>query len=150
MSMVWDSASLSITSHLLEETLIFSLLFAPQLWGPTTHDKLVSFMGFVWSIYVDICNFLKNVFSFQICTLKLVSAIFYQIFNFNQKIALQKLWKMFFISSKKFFLFSRYSNFSISVFPCFYPCQPLLKVRLSPSKKICVICFNWKPFKSDE
>ena len=32
--------------------------------------------------------------------LKLVSAIFYQIFISDQVIALQKLWKMFFISSK--------------------------------------------------
>ena len=37
--------------------------------------------------------------------LKLVSAIFYQIFIFNQMIALQKLWKMFFISSKKLYSF---------------------------------------------
>ena len=47
--------------------------------------------------------------------LKLVSAIFYQIFIFHQIIALQKLWKMFFISSKKLFWFSRYSNFCIFV-----------------------------------
>ena len=35
--------------------------------------------------------------------LKLVSAIFYQIFISQQMTALQKLWKMFFISSKTFF-----------------------------------------------
>ena len=58
--------------------------------------------------------------------LKLVSAIFYQIFIFHQTIALQKLWEMFFISYKKLFLFLRYSNFCISVFPSFFPCQPLL------------------------
>ena len=46
-------------------------------------------------------------------------------------VALQKLWKMFFISSKKLFSFSRYSNFCISTFPSFSPCQPLLEhVRL--------------------
>ena len=33
---------------------------------------------------------------------------------------------MFFISSKKLFLFSRYSIFCISIFPSFSPCQPLL------------------------
>ena len=49
---------------------------------------------------------------------KLVSAIFYQIFIFDQMIGLQKLWKMFFISSKKLFLFSRYSNFC-NFFPSF-------------------------------
>ena len=45
----------------------------------------------------------------------------FQIFIFNQMIALQKLWKMFFISSKMLFLFLRYSNFCISVFPLFLP-----------------------------
>ena len=53
--------------------------------------------------------------------LKLVSAIFYQIFISHQMRALQKLWKMFFISSKKLFSFSRYSNFCISIFPLFLP-----------------------------
>ena len=45
--------------------------------------------------------------------------IFYQIFISHQMIALQKLRKMFFISSKKLFSFSRYSNFCISIFPFF-------------------------------
>ena len=49
--------------------------------------------------------------------LKLVSAIFYQILISHQMIALQKLLKMFFISSKKFFLFSRYSDVCISSSP---------------------------------
>ena len=51
--------------------------------------------------------------------LKLVSAIFYHIFIFHQMVALQKLWKIFFISSKKLVSFSRYSNFCIFVFPSF-------------------------------
>ena len=42
-------------------------------------------------------------------------------------IALNKLLKMFFISSKKLFSFSGYSDFFISLFPSFYPCQPLLE-----------------------
>ena len=58
--------------------------------------------------------------------LKLVSAIFKQIFIYHQVMALQKLWKMVFISSKKLFLFSRYLFFRVSIFPSFYPCQPLL------------------------
>ena len=53
--------------------------------------------------------------------LKLASAIFYQIFFSDRMIALQKLRKMFFISSKKLFLFSRYSDFCISVFSSFSP-----------------------------
>ena len=52
--------------------------------------------------------------------LKLVSAIFYQISIFHW-IAFQKLWKIFFISSKKLFSFSRYSNFCNPVFPSFFP-----------------------------
>ena len=58
--------------------------------------------------------------------LKLVSANFYQIFISHQMIALQNLRKMLFISPKKLFSFSRYSNFCISIFPSFSPCQPLL------------------------
>ena len=56
----------------------------------------------------------------RLMTLELVYTIFYQVFIFHQMIALQKLWKMF-ISSKKLFSFSRYSNFCISVFPYFSP-----------------------------
>ena len=41
---------------------------------------------------------------------------------FHQMIALQKLWKMLFVSSKKLFSFMRYSNFCISVLPSFSPC----------------------------
>ena len=51
--------------------------------------------------------------------LKLVSTIFYQIFIFNQMIPCQKLWKMFFISSKKLFSFLRYS-----IFCNFFPSLP--------------------------
>ena len=36
---------------------------------------------------------------------------FIKFLFFHQMIGLQKLWKMFFISSKKLFLFLRYSNF---------------------------------------
>ena len=48
-----------------------------------------------------------------------VCAIFNQIFIFHQMLALQKLWKVFFISSKKLFLFSRYSIFCIFIFRFF-------------------------------
>ena len=51
---------------------------------------------------------------------------FYQIFISPQMIVLQKLWKMFFISSKKLFLFSRYSHFCISIFLSLSSCQSLL------------------------
>ena len=58
--------------------------------------------------------------------LKLASPIFIIFLFFNQIIALQKLWKMLFMSSKKLFSFSEYSNFCNSVLPSFSPCQPLL------------------------
>ena len=43
----------------------------------------------------------KKILSDTNMLLKFVSAIFYQIFIFHQMIAVQKLWKMFFVSSKK-------------------------------------------------
>ena len=46
-----------------------------------------------------------------------VAPIFYEIFIFSSN-DLQKLWKMFFISSKKLFSFSRYSSFC-NLFPSF-------------------------------
>ena len=58
--------------------------------------------------------------------LRFVSAIFYQIFIFRQMIALQKLWKVFFISYKKLFSFLRYSDFYIFAPPSLFSCQPLL------------------------
>ena len=70
----------------------------------------------------------KSVSSFSCNTqqqtylLKLMSAIFSEIFIFHQMVALQKLWKMFFISSKKLFSFSSYSNFCI-----FLPVSHFLK-----------------------
>ena len=45
------------------------------------------------------------------------ACVIFYIFIFNQMIALQKLWKTFFILSKKLFSFLRHSNFSISIFP---------------------------------
>ena len=53
--------------------------------------------------------------------LKLVSAIFYQILFLHQMIALWKLWKMLFISSKELFSFSRYSIFVFPSSPLFLP-----------------------------
>ena len=53
------------------------------------------------------CSFHQNIVYIHLqdwCS-KLVSAIFYQVFVFHQMIALQKLWKMFLISSKKLFSF---------------------------------------------
>ena len=61
----------------------------------------------------------------NVASLKLVSAIFIKFLFFHQMIALQKLWKNF-ISSKKLFAFSRYSNFYVSVLPSFSASRPFL------------------------
>ena len=55
--------------------------------------------------------------------LKIMSAIFIKSLFFHQMIALQKLWKMLFISTKKLFSFSRYS---ICLFFC--PCLFFLPI----------------------
>ena len=59
-------------------------------------------------------------------SIKLVSAIFL----YQQMIALKKLRKMLFVSSKKFFLFSRWSNFCISIISSLSLCQPLLEIEI--------------------
>ena len=43
--------------------------------------------------------------------IKAFKKFFINFLFFHQKIAFQKLWELFFISSKNLFLFSRYSNF---------------------------------------
>ena len=50
--------------------------------------------------------------------LKFVSAFFIKFLFFHQMIFFKKLWKMFFISSKKLFSFLRYSN-CCNFFPSF-------------------------------
>ena len=71
------------------------------------------------SVFYDRISFVFN-FITNASWLKLLSAIFYQIFISHQNIAIQKLWKMLFISSKKLFSFSRCSDFCISVFSSFF------------------------------
>ena len=82
-----------------------------------------------WEIFPGLFQDLSNTWSKTLKALfclTLASAIFIKFSIFHQTIALWKLCKMFFISSKKLFSFSRYSNFCISVFPFFSPYQPML------------------------
>ena len=58
---------------------------------------------------------------FSLKNSKLVSAIFLKKFIFDQMIALQKLWKRFFISSKKFFLSQDIQMFVFPSSPLFLP-----------------------------
>ena len=83
----------------------------------------------LWS-WSNKCDILKTQ---NICIFKDCVHYFYQIFIFHQMIALQKLWKMFFISTKKLFSFLRYSDICISFFTSFSVCQPLL-LRLFKDK----------------
>ena len=64
--------------------------------------------------------------------LKLVSAVFIKFLFFHQMIALQKLWKMFFISSKKLFSFLRYS-------------RPIIWWKIKIWEKIADTSFNRTP-----
>ena len=79
-----------------------------------------------------------------ISELRLVSAIFIKSLFFHQMIALQKLWKMLFISSKKLFLFSRYSFFCISVLPSFSTYRSLLWKVIKINLKVhdVISCLN--------
>ena len=66
------------------------------------------------------CNNINDWYA-KLCVpdiIKTCPLLFIKFLFFHQIITLQKLWKMFFISSKKLFLFSRYSNFC-NFFPSF-------------------------------
>ena len=74
-------------------------------------SKNVWFSGF-WIVLTDF-NLILN--------LKLVSAIFIKSLFFHQMIALPKLWKMFFISSRKLFCSRDIQIFVFLSFPLFLP-----------------------------
>ena len=75
----------------------------------------------------------------SICTLKLVSAFFINFLFFHQMIALQKLWKMLSISSKKCFLFPSFPLF-LFVGHCFSGWSKInLKVYVT------TMCLNKNP-----
>ena len=60
--------------------------------------------------------------------------LFLTSFHFSPNDSPSKLWKMFFMSSKKLFSFSRYSNFVFQSFPLFLPvshfCRTCSKINL--------------------
>ena len=73
------------------------------MWETTDQKRLR-----IWTLFTQCC----------------VCYSFFKKNNFHQMKTLQKLWKMFLLSSKKLFSFSRHSNFCISIFPSFLSCQP--------------------------
>ena len=62
-------------------------------------------------IYCFMFDHVLNIWPIGMILLTLASVIFIKYLFFHQMVAFQKLWKMLFISSKKLFSFSRYSNF---------------------------------------
>ena len=83
------------------------------VWNLTT--KVCYIASGKWNLSVSLQGFV-----YVLC-LKLVSAILNQIFVFHQMIALQKLWKMFFISFKKLFRSRDIQIFVFSSSPLFLP-----------------------------
>ena len=84
----------------------------PYTFTVMTQNILFLLWRLFW-LYVDI--FQKESIDYH---LKLLSAIFYQICIFHRMVALQKLWKMFFISSKN-------ALFVLEIFKFLYFCLPL-------------------------
>ena len=72
--------------------------------------------------------------------LKLVSAIIYQNFISHQMVALQKLWKMFFISSKKLFSFFKFLYFRL---PLFFHLSAIAFDVINCLNKILITHFVW-------
>ena len=81
-------------------------------------------------------NFIKS----KLLCLKLLSTIFQQMFIYHQMIVLQKLWKMFFISSKKLFSVLRYLKSVSAIFYQIFICSP----NDSPSKTEKCFLFHLK------
>ena len=100
---------------------IFFLYYFIKLIGKPKFSKVCPSLSFP-------LPFLLNIFQTRTVSntiaLKFVSTIF---LFFHQMIALKKIRKMHFISSKKVFLFSTYSNFCMSLLPILSFCQPLLE-----------------------
>ena len=66
------------------------------------------------------CHILKDFIYFLEKDSKACVRFFYQIFIFHQMIALQKLWKMFFISSKNLFRSCNIQIFVYLSYPLFF------------------------------
>ena len=93
--------------------------YCPLTWkfhGRTTNYKINRLQE--WA--------LRLIYNDHISSFKACVCYFLSNFYFSPNDSPSKTTKKFFISSKKLFFFSRYSNFCIFAFPSFFPCQPLL------------------------
>ena len=103
--------------HFLEKKVVEVLMYrVTSNIAPTIVSELFSFSNINYNLrsgsqfHQPSANIVWNSLE-TISYLKLVSAIIYQIFIFSPFDSPLKLWKMLFISSKKLFSLSRYSNF---------------------------------------
>ena len=114
-----------ITFPWLGSVMFLNVLIKTFSWCTISFAKF----GPIWVKYLLKLSAIDSVsvmLYFSYCLFKACVRYFCQIFIFHQTLALHKLWKMFFISSKKLFSFLRYSNFCIFVCRFFFPCQPFI------------------------
>ena len=83
-----------------------------------SHTFSILILWKIFKLYSKIAQYLNL---FKDLLLKLVSAVFIKFLFFHQIIALQKLWKMLFISSKNLFRSQDIHFFVFLPFPLFLP-----------------------------
>ena len=105
-------------SHLTMISNFFIVIINEFLTNPESVTILKLFFFFTHGqifVKVFVCYFFAVLILFKACVL-----YFYQIFIFNQMIALPKLWKMFFISSNKAFFVVEIFKFLYLHLPLFF------------------------------
>ena len=112
-SIVWNHSIMALLLSLFSYMLPY---FAPKL-VPSSHPQINTH-------HLQVVNSFNQISSKRI--LKLVCTIFLSNVYFSPNDSPSRTMKNVFISSKKPFLFSRYSSFCISFFPSFSLCQPFL------------------------
>ena len=109
-----------VTGKGLTISIIDLLYLMAQEWSVSNSTKITVALNYFSSVTMSLDIAVVDV------VLKLVSAIFYQIFIFSsndRSSKTMKLKKLLFISSKKLFSISRYSFFVISSLPFHFPDQ---------------------------
>ena len=131
--MLW----ISLASY-CSKFIVWEICIVWEIWDSLLSPRKVGFLAKNWTIIFDphhglnTCSFYSNptgssaigrvyfrIWSlFLLFFIKLFFIKFISMLFFHQMITLLKLWKKFFVSSKKLFLFSRCSNFC-DFFPSF-------------------------------
>ena len=120
-------------------SIIFNIMFFRffnSFWTCTIKTKLFWLEISEWLCDYTVCTTIVT--KYPNTNLKLVSANFYQIFIFSPNDSPSKTSKMFFISSKKLFSLSRYSNF------CIFPfLSTLSRLKRTNGSRIIYDAMNW-------